>query len=118
MEEILMTVQDILSALPVECVAGRNAGNATVSSGYASDLLSNVMGQAGAGSVWVTMQGHKNIVAVASLAGLAAVVIAGGAKPDADTAEKAEAENIPLLVTDLPAFEFVGQLYALGVKGL
>ncbi|KYZ76805.1 serine kinase [Anaerosporomusa subterranea] len=112
-----MTVHDILSALPVKCVAGKEASGAIVLGGYASDLLSNVMGQAKAGSVWVTMQGHKNIVAVASLAGLSAIVIAGGSKPDADTLAKAESENIALLITDLPVFEFVGQLYALGVKG-
>ncbi|MDF2499716.1 MAG: hypothetical protein K0Q77_430 [Anaerosporomusa subterranea] len=112
-----MTVHDILSALPVKCVAGKEASGAIVLGGYASDLLSNVMGQAKAGSVWVTMQGHKNIVAVASLAGLSAIVIAGGSKPDSDTLAKAESENIALLITDLPVFEFVGQLYALGVKG-
>lgn len=111
-----MTVEDILSAIPSVCVAGKSGCSSPVSGGYASDLLSNVMGQAGSGSVWVTMQGHKNIVAVASLAGLAAIVIAGGAKPDADTVAKAESESIPLLITDLSVFEFVGRLYALGVR--
>lgn len=112
-----MTVTDILQALPAQCVAGNAGSAATVTGGYASDLLSNVMGQAGAGCVWVTMQGHKNIVAVASLAGLAAVVIAGDVQPDPETLAKADSENIPLLTTALSAFEVIGRLYALGIQG-
>lgn len=113
-----MTINDLISALPCDCAAGKSGCDSIVTGGYASDLLSNVMGQAREGNIWVTMQGHKNIVAVASLAGLSAIALAGGVKPDQDTLEKAAAENIPLLVTDLPVFEFVGRLYALGVKGL
>lgn len=112
-----MTVEDILSALPVVCVAGREGSGAGVSGGYVSDLLSNVMGQAAAGNVWITMQGHKNIIAVASLVGLAAVIVAGGVKPAAETVEKAEQEQIPLLVCETSAFECVGRLYTLGVNG-
>lgn len=112
-----MTVDDILAQLPLTCTAGRAGAAAAVTGGYASDLLSNVMGQAKAGQVWVTMQGHKNVIAVASLAGLAAVVIAGGVKPEADTTQKAEAEGIPLLLSELPAFEIAGLLYSLGIKG-
>lgn len=112
-----MTVDDILAQVPLTCAAGRTGTAAEISGGYASDLLSNVMGQAKAGHVWITMQGHKNIVAVASLAGLAAIVIAGGVKPDADTAQKADAEGIPLLLCELPVFEIAGMLYSLGIKG-
>lgn len=112
-----MIVEDTLSILSATCVAGMAGNGAAVTGGYASDLLSNVMGQAGAGSVWVTMQGHKNIVAVASLAGLSAIVIAGGAKPDTETTAKADTEGVPLLVTEFSVFECVGRLYSLGVKG-
>lgn len=113
-----MTINDLITALPCVCAAGKTGCGSEVTGGYASDLLSNVMGQASEGNVWVTMQGHKNIVAVASLAGLSAIVLAGGVKPDRDALEKATEENIPLLVTDIPVFEFVGRLYALGVKGI
>ena len=51
-------------------------------------LLSNVMGQAEPGMVWVTMQGHQNVAAVASLIGLAAVVVAGGAPVEEETLKK------------------------------
>jgi len=111
-----MTVEEILRQIPLTVVTGNVSLSSDVSGGYASDLLSNVMGQAGAGNIWVTMQGHQNIVAVASLVSLAAVVVAGGIKPDDETIKKAEAEGIILLTTDLPAFEVIGQLYGIGVK--
>jgi len=61
-----------------------------VTGGYAADLLSCVMAKAQAGNVWVTLQGHPNIVAVASLLNLAGVIITEGMAPDPATLEKAE----------------------------
>lgn len=112
-----MTVGEIAKALSLNVLAGREALAAEVEGGYVSDLLSNVMGRAAAGDIWVTMQGHPNIVAVASLAGLAAVVVAGGATPEEETVAKAEAESVALLTSGLAGFELVGQLYRLGVRG-
>ncbi|HMM22836.1 MAG TPA: DRTGG domain-containing protein [Selenomonadales bacterium] len=113
-----MTVADIIKALPLTVIAAAGELSKPVEGGYVSDLLSNVMGFAKANSVWITMQGHQNVVAVASLANLSAVIIAGGASPEADAVKKAEAEGVVLLATDLPAFEVAGQLYGLGVRGL
>ncbi|MDR3565325.1 MAG: DRTGG domain-containing protein [Negativicutes bacterium] len=113
-----MTVGDIVKALPLTVVGSSGSMDSLVKGGYTSDLLSNVMGFAGAGSIWVTMQAHQNIIAVASLAGLAAVVIAGGVAPEQDTIHKAETEGVTLLTTDLPSFELVGRLYQLGLTGV
>ncbi|HEY3426000.1 MAG TPA: serine kinase [Negativicutes bacterium] len=113
-----MTVQEIMDALDLTVVAGNAKIDNVVSSGYASDLLSNVMGQAAMGSIWVTMQGHQNIVAVSSLLGLAAVIVAGGVQPDKEAIGKAETEGIVLLTTALPVFQVVGILYSMGVRGM
>ena len=86
---------------------------AAVTGGYTSDLLSNVMGQAKAGSVWVTMQGHQNIIAVASLVGLAAVVVAGGIEPEPQTIAKAKEQEVILCKTPLSVYEAAGRLYRL-----
>ncbi|NLK09040.1 MAG: serine kinase [Firmicutes bacterium] len=88
-----------------------------VHGGYCSDLLSDVMGRATAGCVWVTNQVHVNVVAVASLVEAAAVIIAGGVCPESQTLEKAAATHVPLFTSDLSAFEVVGLLYEMGVKG-
>jgi hypothetical protein len=88
-----------------------------VTGGYASDLLSDVLAHAAEGSLWVTLHIHQNIVAVASHKDLAGIVLVQGRQPDAETIAKAEEEKIPLLVSDLPAFELVGRLYKAGVRG-
>lgn len=113
-----MTVEELVENLSLTVVASSGGLLAPVTSGYTSDLLSNVMGFATHGSVWVTMQGHQNIIAVASLAGLAAVIVAGGVVPEKDTIQKALDENIALLTTELPSFEIVGQLYGQGLRGV
>lgn len=113
-----MIVQDIVAILQAEVVAGVANLESEISGGYASDLLSNVMGQAKMGNVWVTMQGHQNIIAVASLLGLSAVIVAGESRPDQETVKKADKEDIPLLVTSLSVFEIVGLLYSKGIKGV
>jgi len=85
--------------------------------GYASDLLSDVMGNAPAGGILVTVQVHLNVVAVAVHADLAAVIFALGRRPDESTRERAAQENIILLVSHEPAFDIVGKLYALDIRG-
>lgn len=85
--------------------------------GYVSDLLSHVMGQAKAGEVWVTMQGHQNIVAVASLVGLGAVIVAGGIEPEEQTIVKANEQEVVLCKTGLSTYEVAGRLYQLGIPG-
>lgn len=88
---------------------------AEVEGGYASDLLSNAMGQAQPGMVWVTMQGHQNVVAVASLIGLSAVIVAGDGPVANDTLHKANLNDVVIAATEESAFDIVGKLYALGV---
>lgn len=112
-----MTVGEMIKSLPLKVAAATSGLDAHVKGGYTSDLLSNVMGFAGQGSVWVTMQGHQNIIAVASLSGLAAVIVAGGVVPEQETVLKAESEGVTLLTCELPSFELVGRLYQLGVSG-
>lgn len=88
-----------------------------VRGGYASDLLSDVIGNGREGDLWVTLQIHVNIVAVASMKDLAGIVLVGGRQPDEDTIDRSNAEGIPVLVSRLPAFELIGRLYGLGLRG-
>jgi predicted transcriptional regulator len=112
-----MIVRDIVSGLSLSVLAGRDYLDRIITGGYTSDLLSNVMGNAAQGNIWVTMQGHQNVVAVASLAGLAAVILAGGVEPDEDALIKAQSQEVVLLSTTLSSFEVVGRIYTMGIKG-
>ena len=66
--------------------------------------------------LWVTLQAHLNIVAVAALLDLSAIIITEGALPDGETIAKANEEGIPLLSTDKTTFEVVGRLWEEGVR--
>jgi hypothetical protein len=83
--------------------------------GYASDLLSCVMAGAAHQSIWVTLQAHINIVAVASLLDLSAIIITEDAQPDATTIAKANEEGINIFSTKEPTFSVVGKLWELGL---
>ncbi len=89
-----------------------------VTGGYASDLLSDVLANGEEGNIWITLQIHPNIVAVASMKDLAGIILVNGREPEQETVEKAEAENIAIMVTEMPTFEIVGKLYSLGVAGM
>lgn len=97
--------------LKVCCAEGKLGRE--VRGGYVGDLLSDVMANSREGDLWITRQVHQNIVAVASLKELAGIVLIQGSDPAPDTAAKAGAEGIPILVTDLSAFEIVGRIYKL-----
>jgi hypothetical protein len=99
-------------------IAGDGLLLCEVNGGYASDLLSDVIANAREGDLWVTLQTHQNIIAVASMKELAGIVLVNAREPEVDTLEKAREEDVPLLVSPLPAFELIGRLYKLGVSGM
>lgn len=108
-----MKVSDLVSALELTVLADGAGLEREVTGGYCSDLLSDVMANARPGDVWITLQTHANIVAVASLVNAAAVIISGGHRPDAATLARASSEGATLLASERPTFELAGRLYAL-----
>lgn len=84
-----------------------------VTGGYCSDLLSDVLANAKPGDLWVTIQTHINVVAVASLIGVAGVIITSGRRPEEATVEKAEKEGVPIILSGENSFETAGKLYCL-----
>jgi hypothetical protein len=112
-----MTLNDLTAQLDLKAFTAKTPLERPVLGGYASDLLSDVIGHGRKGDLWVTMQVHPNIVAVAVLKDLAGIVLVNGREPAAETLEQAEREGIPVLGSRLGAFELVGRLYGMGVKG-
>ena len=88
-----------------------------VANGYASDLLSDVLANSDENYLWITLQIHHNIVAIASMKGLAGIVIINSRKPEAETIAKAQEKGIPILVSEMGAYELSGKLYAFGLSG-
>ncbi len=88
-----------------------------ITGGHCTDLMSDVLAHAPRGGVLVTIQSHLNAVAVAAHAELAAVIIAGGRRPEDAIIEKALEEGIALFVARQSAFDVVGRLFEFGVRG-
>ncbi|MBR0513972.1 MAG: AraC family transcriptional regulator [Clostridia bacterium] len=112
-----MTVNEMAKLIEAENMTPEADGNAAVSCGYTCDLLSWVMAHGAAGMAWVTVQTHMNVIAVASLMEMAAVIIPEGIEMEEPSLEKAKDEGICVLQTKLTAFEICARLAAAGLKG-
>ena len=112
-----MRLAGIVEKLDLEVLCGNAHLDEEVARGYASDLMSDVIANAASGDVWITLQTHLNTIAVASMKELAAIVLIQNRRPLSETLAKAKEEEVPILVSSLPAFELIGRLYALGIPG-
>jgi predicted transcriptional regulator len=106
-----MNIKELITKLDLHIFSGSDGLDRVVKGGYVSDLLSDVMGNAEEGEVWITLQTHKNVMAIASLKDLAAVVLVSGNKPESDTIAQSNLEGIPILGTALSCFEITGKIY-------
>jgi predicted transcriptional regulator len=112
-----LKLSEIAERLQLEIRTGANRLDAVVTRGYASDLMSDVMANATEGDLWVTLQTHQNIVAVAVMKALAGIILVSGREPEEETVRKAEAEEVPILISKISTFELVGRLFELGLSG-
>lgn len=112
-----MKLGEIIKSCNLQVVCGDEALEREVAGGYASDLLSDVMANSKKGDIWITLQVHPNIVAVAKLKEIVGIIMINGRKPEQETITKAKGEGLPIMTTDIPAFELVGKLYNMGVRG-
>ena len=99
-----MTVEQLMTR------TGRRAaalpeGDREITGAYIGDLLSWVMGRARSGDAWITIMSNRNIVAVATLADTACVILAEGVQPDEGVAELAQQKGINLLLSPDSAYD-------------
>ena len=113
-----MRLKEITEKLNLKVRCGEHLLEREVKRGYASDLMSDVIAHSSEGDLWVTLQVHVNAVAVASMRDLACILIIGGREPQEETVAKAKEEDIPILLSELTAFEMIGRLYKLGIPGI
>lgn len=108
-----MKVSDLIQQLDLKVISGEKGLNREISGAYVSDLLSDVMGNAQENQLWVTLQVHQNVMAIASLKDLAAVILVKGLHPHQSTIEHSNEEQIPILSSADSTFDLSGKLYAL-----
>jgi serine kinase of HPr protein (carbohydrate metabolism regulator) len=108
-----MKLKELIEKLQLKVLAGQNKLDVEVTGGYTSDLLSDVIANSKEGNLWITLQTHQNIIAVAKLKDLPGIIIVNNREPDEDTIQKAKEENMSLLGSEETAFEVSGKLYEL-----
>lgn len=106
-----MKMREIAEQLLLDLKTVRGDLDREVAGCYISDLLSDVMANAQEGEVWITLQTHPNIVAVAVLRNLSGIIVTNNRNPEAETVRKAEEEGLALAVSGLSTFEIGGRLY-------
>ena len=110
-----MNIRQLADLFDLGIANGSQGLDREAEAGYCGDLLSDVMANAPRGAVWLTIQSHQNIVAVAVLREIAAVILVNGRVPEEETGAKAEEEGIPILLTPLSAYQMAGKLYEAGI---
>lgn len=93
-----------------------DAAEAEIRGCYISDLLSDVLAHTGPGVLWVTIQTHRNVVSVASMKDVPAVLITCNRQPDPAIIMEAEEEGIVILSTPLSTYEAAGKLWEAGLR--
>lgn len=112
----MLTLQTIIDTLKLTVLTEpQDFSKVSPHGGYASDLLSCVMAGAQSGNVWVTLQAHLNVVAVAGLTEVCAVILTEGAQPEQAVLERANQQGVVLLSTPAPSFQIVGRLWEMGL---
>ena len=108
-----MKVKELVEKLNLKVLSGENGLDREIDGCYISDLLSDVMGNAMEGNIWITLQTHKNVMAVASLKELACIILVKNLVPNGETIEQSNDEDLPILQTSLPTYEIAGLVYNL-----
>ncbi|MBO5089379.1 MAG: hypothetical protein IJD00_03920 [Clostridia bacterium] len=99
-----MTVSDLLKNENFSSVTLPD-GDRVIKDVYIGDLLSWVMGRAKSDDAWITIMSNVNILAVASLADTACIILAEGVTVDESIKATAIDKEINIISTNLSIYE-------------
>ena len=116
-EENFMKLSELMAELDLQIMNRKPIkDDVTVAQGYACDLLSQVLASAKNNSIWMTVQSHLNIIGVAVMAGISAVVVCEGHDIPDNVIQKADEEQVALFKSQENAFQLSGKLYERGIR--
>jgi len=110
-----MTVKELAEKLDMKVLTGDIGLERNIGGVYICDLLSWVISRAKENDLWITVLTNLNIVAVAVLSGVACIVVPEGIQLEEATVNKAAREGIPVLSSDLSAYDICKRLVNLGI---
>jgi predicted transcriptional regulator len=112
-----MTLSELAKELGCEILTGNVNLGQDIKDGYVSDLLSDVIGNIKEHSIWITIQRHINILGVAKLKDVSAIIIPRGLQLEDNVIAKAKEEEIAILRDPRSSFELSGIIYNLLLRG-
>lgn len=110
---MIMKVSELTEKLNLKLLTKKEYADREINGCYIGDLLSWVMGRAQADNVWITIMNNINIVAVASLADVACILLCENVQADENIIEKANSQDIIILSSELTAYEIAEKLTGL-----
>ena len=110
-----MKIAELIEKTGWKVLAGDPAAAPEATGVYCGDLLSWVMGNGEPGQIWITVQVHMNVVAVAMLREFSCLVIADGAEPSEEMLEKAAEEGLTVLASEMPVYETAVRITEAGI---
>lgn len=105
-----MKVSEVAALLSAKIIQGEYTDR-EVEGAYTSDLLSDVMGNAPDNGVLITIQAHKNTIAVATLKDLGAIIVCNNRPIPDDMIEAAKDEDVAILLCQESQYIVSGKLY-------
>jgi hypothetical protein len=105
-----MTIREVAAAIGAE-ICQEEFEDTELTGAYTSDLLSDVMAHAKDGGALITIQAHKNTVAVATLVNISVLIICNSRPLPEDMLEAAKDEGVAVIRTTENQFTVSGKLY-------
>jgi predicted transcriptional regulator len=112
-----MTLRDIQRLLDAEVLCGEHLLDREVSTGFACDLVSEMLAFAGSGNLIITSLKNPHVIHTAEVMDAVGVIFVGGRNPNPTLTKQIGDSQIPLLATDLLMFKCCGLLFQHGVLG-
>ena len=112
-----MKLREIKEILNADVIVGEDKLDIEVKTAFGADLMSDVLAFAKAGSVLLTGLTNTQVVRIANVLDIAAIILVRGKKPPAEAISLAKDLHIPILITKYILFETAGRLYAKGIVG-
>ncbi|MGD0168516.1 MAG: DRTGG domain-containing protein [Smithella sp.] len=112
-----MKLREVKEILDADVIVGDEKLDIEVTTAFGADLMSDVLSFAKAGCLLLTGLTNTQVVRIANVLDMAAIILVRGKKPPAETMSMAKSLQIPILTTKYILFETAGRLYAKGIVG-
>ena len=112
-----MKLSDVQEILNADVIVGAEQLDMEIKTAFGCDLMSDVLAFAKAGSILLTGLTNTQVIRIANVLDIAAIILVRGKKPQAEALVLAKELQIPILTTRYILFETAGRLYAKGIVG-